>query len=210
MKLHYSELRSLDSAIEHLQAIVNGLRAGLLRLEHGNEQLLLRPGAVLDFAVSASRKGVNERFELTLEWRRQDLTILGSGDDLFERSSLDLEPPVSSDDDDTLAEEPETPEDEAVTVRQSSPPHGQPRRAFDTDAERFQRLYQEARTSPGEDRPRLDEARFSASLEVAGVEPELRRELLTVARHADQEGRDRLFTARSISELIATTLAGTA
>jgi amphi-Trp domain-containing protein len=186
-KLRYTELRSLDSAIEQLQALVDGLRAGVLSLERGEQQLQLKPGAVLDFALSAEREGVQERFELTLEWRRQDLTI-GSGparsdaasrprsmpvpagrglalqaeaERLFEED--DAEAPLSSDDDYTLAPdevdapplqgpllsaseapssvaallEREDGDDEAVTVRHSSPPAGQPvaRRAAPTDPE---------------------------------------------------------------------------
>ncbi|MEY2929687.1 MAG: Amphi-Trp domain, partial [Pseudomonadota bacterium] len=78
-KLQYKELRSLDSTIEQLQELVDGLRTGTLSLERGGQQLQLKPGAVLDFAVCAEREGVQERFELSLEWRRQDLTIGSTG-----------------------------------------------------------------------------------------------------------------------------------
>jgi amphi-Trp domain-containing protein len=271
-KLHYTELRSLDSAIEQLQQLVDGLRAGVVSLERGEQQLQLKPGAVLDFELSAERDGDQERFELTLEWRRQQLTIgsprqrpaapsrpqsmavpAGRGlalraeaERLFEED--ESEPPLSSDDDYTLAPddvdvpvpagsrpdpalaepvavlpgqdeleaiEEEELDDEAVTVRHSSPPHGQAasRRAsaaVPSDADWFERLYAEARTRLGGARPRLDEQRFAESLAAAGLEPQLQQELCSLARQADEEGRDRLFKERSISELIASTLSGAA
>jgi amphi-Trp domain-containing protein len=143
-KLKYTELRSLDSAIAQLQELVDGLRAGVLRLERGEEQLLLKPGAVLDFGLYAERMGAQERFELALEWQRQELTINGApqrgsaaaqlelglassaADGLLQSGPLgnDLEPPLSSDDpplssddDDTLASDDD--DEEALTRRQS-------------------------------------------------------------------------------------------
>lgn len=265
-KLQYTELRSLDSAIEQLQALVDGLRAGELSLERGEQQMLLRPGAVLDFALSAEREGVQERFELVLEWRRQELTIgrgpsrraavpvpAGRGlalqaeaDRLFEEDDSDA--PLSSDDDYTLApDEVDVPlplagsplpaeparleslgvlpgqdqleaieeelDDEAVTVRHSSPPHGQPvlaRNPLHPDAQRLERMYAQARVPAGDGRHRLDEPRFAAALAAVGLEPQLQQELCSLARQADEEGRERLFKDSSISELIASTLSGAA
>ena len=131
-KLEYTELRSLDSAIEQLQELVDGLRAGVLPLRRGEQQVLLKPGAVLDFAVSAERRGEQERLVLTLEWRRQELSMdrgaprgarprsmpvpAGRGlalqaeaERLFDED--ESEAPLSSDDDYTVAPEyPEYPE----------------------------------------------------------------------------------------------------
>lgn len=263
-KLRYTELRSLDSAIEQLQQLVDGLRAGVLNLERGEQQLLLKPGAVLDFELSAERAGVQERFELSMEWRRQDLTIGGgparegatsrhrsmpvpAGRGLALQAEAerlfvedDSEAPLSSDDDYTLAPDevdvplPEGPlasassgapssmpallardevDDEAVTVRHSSPPDGQPaaaRLALHADADWFERRYAEARVSEGAGRPRLDEQRFADSLAGAGLDPQLQQELCSLARQAENEGRERLFKERNISELIASTLSGAA
>ncbi|MEY4545956.1 MAG: Amphi-Trp domain [Pseudomonadota bacterium] len=289
-KLQYKELRSLDSAIEQLQALVDGLRTGALSLERGELQLQLKPGAVLDFALCAERDGVQERFELSLEWRRQDLTMGSTGrssggsaaltrpqsmvvpaaarglalqaeaERLFEED--DSDPPLSSDDDDTLgsddvlasgdlldieelfiADEPtvapaavdavEVPlrssvaatssapgplaqdgsDDEAVTVRHSSPPAGQPsaaRRSLLPDARWFQELYAAARALDADGQLRLDARRFAASLVDAGLEPALQEELYSLARQADDERREQLFKEPRISELIANTLSGAA
>jgi amphi-Trp domain-containing protein len=274
-KLKYTELRSLDSAILQLQEVVDGLRAGVLRLRRGEQQMQLKPGGVLDFALHAERKGARERFEFGLEWRRQDLAssaedgsiesepessspeslsvslasvssasvssasvsagaqaaVEAENDRSFEEDSE----PVSADDDDALASDMDEPrtlrpsmtvmssavavqapdeiDDEAVTLRQSSPPGGQrsaskggPR----SDAEWFERLYRESRTLVGDERPRLDEKRFADSLAGAGLEPQLQQELCNLARQADAEGRDRLFQAHSISDLISSTLTGAA
>jgi hypothetical protein len=104
-------------------------------------------------------------------------------------------------------------DDEAVTLRRSSPPGGQlmpSERSLRSDAEWFERRYREARTPSSDDQLRLDEQRFAASLAAAGLEPQLQQELLSLARQADAEGRDRLFKEHSISELIASTLGGAA
>ncbi len=255
-KLQYTELRSLDSAIEQLQELLDGLRAGVLRLGRGEQQLLLKPGAVLDFALSAEREGEQERFQLSLEWRRQELGIAsgpaaageapkfhsmpvpaGRGlalqaeaERLFDED--EAEAPLSSDDDYTVApddvdaplqaEASDSPapalaaareevDQEAVTVRHSSPPAGQSSvSGVPSDAERFERLYAAARMAHGDGRPRLDEQRFAESLATAGLEPQLQQELCSLARQADAEGRERLFKERSISELIASTLSGAA
>ena len=71
-------------------------------------------------------------------------------------------------------------------------------------------MYTDARVPRGDEQPRLDEKRFAESLAAAGLEPQLQQELCALARQADEEGRDRLFQERSISELIASTLSGAA
>lgn len=271
-RLQYTELRSLDSAVEQLQALVDGLRAGVLSLERGDQRLTLKPGAVLDFALSAAREGEQERFELTLEWRRQELSMGSSpsrrrappprsmpvpagrglalqaeAERLFDEDESDA--PLSTDDDDTLAPDevdrplrptgsqlPEEPapaepasaspargereaseleelDDEAVTVRHSSPPDGQrllERRPVQPDAQWLQRTYAQARVPDGDGRLRLDEQRFTGALAAAGLEAQLQQELRSLARQADDDGRERLFEERSISELIASTLSGAA
>lgn len=77
--LQYSELRSLDSTIEQLQELVDGLRAGVVSLRRGEQRLLLEPGAVLDMTLSGEREGVQERFTLTLSWRRRELALGNDG-----------------------------------------------------------------------------------------------------------------------------------
>jgi hypothetical protein len=115
--------------------------------------------------------------------------------------------------DELEAIEEEEVDDQAVTVRHSSPPTGQPSlvgRAMPSDAQWFERMYQDALVPTGEGRPRLDEQRFASSLAEAGLEPQLQQELCSLAHQAEQEGRDRLFKELRISELIASTLSGAA
>jgi amphi-Trp domain-containing protein len=76
-EINYEEHRSLDSTLDQLQSLVDGLRSGALTVARGDRRLLflVKPGARLDFALHAERAGDRERLELSLEWRRQNLVI---------------------------------------------------------------------------------------------------------------------------------------
>ena len=77
LQIEYDEQRSLESTVDQLQSLVDGLRAGALTVARGDRRLLflLKPEAPLEFTLHAERAGERERIELTLEWRRQHLVI---------------------------------------------------------------------------------------------------------------------------------------
>jgi len=79
-EIDYEECRSLDSILDQLQSMVDGLRSGALTVARGDRRLLflVKPGVPLEFTLHAERTGERERLELSLEWRRQHLAI-GSG-----------------------------------------------------------------------------------------------------------------------------------
>jgi amphi-Trp domain-containing protein len=78
-EIDYEECRSLDSTVDQLQSLVDGLRSGALTVARGDRRLLflLKPGAPLEFTLHAERNGERERLELSLEWRSQHLMIGG-------------------------------------------------------------------------------------------------------------------------------------
>lgn len=80
LEIEYDERRSLESTVDQLQSLVDGLRSGALTIAHGDRRLLflLKPEAPLEFTLHAERSGERERLKLSLEWRRQHLRI-GSG-----------------------------------------------------------------------------------------------------------------------------------
>lgn len=136
-KIEYDERRSLASAVEQLQSVVDGLRARALTIAHGDRRLLflLAPGSPLELSLQAERSGDRERLEISLEWRRQHLRIDGaalsettSSEALLpEAGALEEEQLEEESDSQTLDENGAPPEnedddgdDEAETVRQGS------------------------------------------------------------------------------------------
>ena len=90
LEIEYDERRSLESTVDQLQSLVDGLRSGALTIARGDRRLLflLKPDAPLEFTLHAERAGERERLELTLEWRRQHLRI-GTGRAMEEADSAD-------------------------------------------------------------------------------------------------------------------------
>ena len=80
LEIEYDERRSLESTVDQLQSLVDGLRSGALTIARGDRRLLflLQPDAPLDFTLHAERSGERERLNLSLEWRRQHLRIGGA------------------------------------------------------------------------------------------------------------------------------------
>jgi amphi-Trp domain-containing protein len=79
LEIEYGERRSLESTVDQLQSLVDGLRSGALTIARGDRRLLflLKPEAPLAFTLHAERCGERERLKLSLEWRRQHLRISG-------------------------------------------------------------------------------------------------------------------------------------
>ncbi|MCA9243737.1 MAG: amphi-Trp domain-containing protein [Phycisphaerales bacterium] len=55
-------------AAQYLQAIVNGLRSGQLRVEHGDEEITLAPHGELRVSVKARRKREKESVSVKMSW----------------------------------------------------------------------------------------------------------------------------------------------
>jgi amphi-Trp domain-containing protein len=90
LEIEYDERRSLESTVDQLQSLVDGLRSGALTIARGDRRLLflLKPEAPLAFTLHAERSGEHERLKLSLEWRRQHLRI-GRGRAMAEEDSAD-------------------------------------------------------------------------------------------------------------------------
>ncbi|MEO8182622.1 MAG: amphi-Trp domain-containing protein [Deltaproteobacteria bacterium] len=79
-KIEYDECRSLESMVDQLQSVVDGLRSRALTIAHGDRRLLflLEPDSPLELGIHAERSGNRERLQISLEWRRQHLHIGGA------------------------------------------------------------------------------------------------------------------------------------
>jgi amphi-Trp domain-containing protein len=90
LEIEYDERRSLESTVDQLQSLVDGLRSGALTIARGDRRLLflLKPDAPLEFTLHAERSGERERLKLSLEWQRQHLRI-GGGRAMAEADSAE-------------------------------------------------------------------------------------------------------------------------
>jgi amphi-Trp domain-containing protein len=125
LEIEYDERRSLESTVDQLQSLVDGLRSGALTIARGDRRLLflVKPEAPLEFTLHAERTGDRERLELTLEWRRQHLRI-GRGSALQEPDSAEaaasvreLEEHEDTAELDVLADDDDDFDDAAETLR---------------------------------------------------------------------------------------------
>lgn len=90
LEIEYDERRSLESTVDQLQSLVDGLRSGALTIARGDRRLLflLKPEAPLEFTLHAERSGEREQLKLSLEWQRQHLRI-GGGSALAQADSAE-------------------------------------------------------------------------------------------------------------------------
>ncbi|HEU4580378.1 MAG TPA: amphi-Trp domain-containing protein [Polyangiaceae bacterium] len=125
LEIEYDERRSLESTVDQLQSLVDGLRAGALTIARGDRRLLflLKPAAPLEFTLHAERSGERERLQLSLEWRRQHLRI-GTGRALSDAdtaetaaSARELEEHEDTAELDVLADDDDDFDDAAETLR---------------------------------------------------------------------------------------------
>jgi amphi-Trp domain-containing protein len=92
--IEYDERRSLESTIEQLESVVDGLRSRALTIAHGDRRLLflLAPGSPLELGIHAQRSGDRERLAISLEWRRQHLRL--DGVSVLQTAPADADPPI--------------------------------------------------------------------------------------------------------------------
>ena len=80
--IEFSEQQSLDTCIRHLEALLEGLKAGTVSLSQNEHKLWLRPGAAVELELRAEQSGDSERLEVRLGWRRRSLHVVPrAGDD---------------------------------------------------------------------------------------------------------------------------------
>jgi amphi-Trp domain-containing protein len=75
-KFNHSDQQPLDTCIRHLEALIEGLKAGTLSLSQGDEKLWLRPGGATDIELRAEQSGDRESLEIHLAWRRASLHVV--------------------------------------------------------------------------------------------------------------------------------------
>lgn len=69
-KVEIEGAMDLSQAISYLEDVLNSLKEGVIRVETGDEMVMLRPSQAVDFEMSASQKKDKEKFSLKLSWKK--------------------------------------------------------------------------------------------------------------------------------------------
>lgn len=69
MKADYEAQLTRAEALEYLEAILEGLRKGILTISAPGRVLTLRPGGLFELELAAKRKKDKEKLHLELEWK---------------------------------------------------------------------------------------------------------------------------------------------
>ncbi len=67
-KIKYADKRDVHACIEQLQALVDGLRAGRIDLQQGDQEVHLRPGGVVEFELRLDQLERRETLRLDMTW----------------------------------------------------------------------------------------------------------------------------------------------
>ncbi len=80
-KFKLREQQALDTCIRQLEALLEGLKTGTLRLSQGDQKLWLRPGGAVDIELRADQSGDRESLEIALGWSRASLHVVSERPD---------------------------------------------------------------------------------------------------------------------------------
>lgn len=69
-KVEIEGAMDLNQAISYLEDVLNSMKEGVIRVETGDEMVMLRPSQAVDFEMSASQKKDKEKFSFKLSWKK--------------------------------------------------------------------------------------------------------------------------------------------
>jgi amphi-Trp domain-containing protein len=211
----------MQACVDELQALIDGLKAGRIRLQHDQETVFLGPAGMVSFELRVDQTPRKETLRVELSWRPEaepvkdaasatDLAaarpvagLPGAGLSPAELSPAGLlgtraaealpdDPPAPSRSERASASLPADPErDDPLSTR-----------SLDRMATaEYQRLYEAARTLGSDGQWHLDQDQLIVSLALAGVDPLTQQELYTLALQADADGRGSMLSERVIEAI---------
>jgi amphi-Trp domain-containing protein len=71
-EFEYESLQDTDSIVAYLETIAAGFRTGRLLFCWGDQEMVLRPGGLLDFEVKARSKDGRVKVDLQISWKERD------------------------------------------------------------------------------------------------------------------------------------------
>ena len=78
-RVSYTGLLETSNVVQVLEDIVQGVKTGQVKVEHGQDQLTLHPSDVAQLKVTATRTHKGERLRVLLKWQSEPQDVAGSG-----------------------------------------------------------------------------------------------------------------------------------
>jgi amphi-Trp domain-containing protein len=201
-KIRYADRRTVQACIDQLQAIIDGLKAGSIGIQHEADSVLLRPGGDVELELRVEQLERKETLRVELSWRPEP----ESAPEHVPQNGATLQAAA------VLGES-------AVTNGASAPPGDAPgpvsgpvstrgpvsspvsTRAPDRMLSDHERLFSAFHRLGGDGRWHIDQDGLIQSLARAGVDPLIQQELYALAMQADADGRAAPLSERVIDAL---------
>lgn len=188
----YADERSVQACIDQLQAIIEGLRSGMIGLEQEEQSLVLRPGGLIDFALRVDQLERKETLRVDMTWRPAVESLRGADAGAPESETRPLSEGARS--------------EGPITARPAAGGSASPSEAPLPPWQRpvvseYEQLYARAGAVGSDGQWHIDRDQLMESLAQAGVDPLTQQELYSFALLADADGRGSVLSERVIAAL---------
>jgi amphi-Trp domain-containing protein len=189
-KIRYSDERSISACVEQLQALVDGLKAGRIALEHEEGPVALTPTGPMNFELRIDQQRRKETLRVELTWLSEvsDAPAASVAAHEERRGPLSV-PPVGS------------ASNGSGGNGSGSNGHDEGAGLAGLAAGEYRELFAAARTRGSDGRWHIDQDRLVQSLALAGVDALTQQELYALALQADADGSAAAFNDRVIEAL---------
>lgn len=203
-KIRYSDERSVGACVEQLQALVDGLKAGIITLSDADGPLQLAPAGLLNFELRVDQQRRKEILRVELSWSSEPAQAADAADTTASTTSTAPGP---------LSSPPSPGHDDGGTNGTNGSSHsngssGSNGKAHDEAgglaglaAGEYRELFAAARTRGSDGRWHVDQDRLVQSLALAGVDALTQQELYALALQADADGSVAALNERVIEAL---------
>jgi amphi-Trp domain-containing protein len=187
-KIRFSDERSVSACIEQLQALVDGLKAGRIALDHAEGPVELAPTGMVNFDLRVDQQRRKETLRLDLTW-------------LAEASDAPPAGAVAASDEPSHGPLSVPPASAALNGNSNGHGHDEAGGLAGLAAGEYRELFAAARTRGSDGRWHIDQDRLVQSLALAGVDALTQQELYALALQADADGSGAAFNDRVIEAL---------
>lgn len=185
-KIRYSDERSISACVEQLEALVDGLKAGRIALEHEEGPVALIPAGRVNFELRIDQQRRKEMLRVELTWASEVSDAPAAS---VEARDEPRRGPLS------------VPPAGASSNGSGSNGHDEAGGLAGLAAGEYRELFAAARTRGSDGRWHIDQDRLVQSLALAGVDALTQQELYALALQADADGSAAAFNDRVIEAL---------
>jgi len=185
-KIRYSDERSISACIAQLRALIDGLEAGRIALDHAEGPVTLVPAGMVSFELRVDQQRRKETLRVDLTW----LSDVSDAANAAEARDEPSRGPLSV-----------TPESASANGSANGHGHDEASGLAGLAAGEYRELFAAARTRGSDGRWHIDQDRLVQSLALAGVDALTQQELYALALQADADGSAAAFNDRVIEAL---------